>query len=64
MGDLVEITDFKEHDVSEVICLKCYKRWIDVRPSTVWLKDLQCPKCKETGYVINTGQILELDEVE
>ena len=30
------------HKVSEVICVRCCKRWIDVRPEGTLLKDLEC----------------------
>lgn len=44
----------------EVICIRCKKRFIDVRPKKLWLKDCQCPKCKRKGFLIATGQ--EIDE--
>lgn len=47
----------KQYEVSEVICVKCYKRWIAVRPRETLLKELECPNCG-AGYVINTGQPL------
>lgn len=53
-----EILDNTPHTVSEVVCLKCLKRWIAVRPSYVLLKDLEC-QCGETGFVINTGQPID-----
>ena len=43
-------------DVSEVMCCKCFERWIAVRPSTTLLKNLECPRCKFQGAVIETGQ--------
>jgi len=46
------------HEVSELICLKCYKRWIGVYPQKILLKDLEC-KCGAVGYVIKTGQTIE-----
>lgn len=52
------IEDNLPHEISEVICLKCLNRWIAVYPEEVLLKELQCPKCEETGYVIKTGQTL------
>lgn len=52
------IEDNLPHEISEVICLKCLNRWIAVYPEEVLLKELQCPKCAETGYVIKTGQTL------
>lgn len=59
MDNIIHISDYRPHNVSEVICLKCLKRWIAVRPSSVWLKDLECPGCYEAGYVIETGQTME-----
>ena len=53
------IIDFEEnipHEVSEVICINCKKRWIAVRPTVTLLKDIDCPGCNKTGYVIETGQ--------
>lgn len=43
-------------DISEVMCCKCFERWIAVRPSDTMLKDIQCPRCSYTGAVIETGQ--------
>jgi hypothetical protein len=51
------IEDNIEHEVSELICLKCFNRWIGVYPSELPLKDIEC-KCGEVGYVIKTGQTL------
>ncbi len=55
------IEEYWPHVVSEVICVRCLKRWISVRPEGTKLKDLQCPKCKRAGYVIETGEDLEED---
>ena len=43
-------------DISEVMCCKCFERWIAVRPSETMLKDIQCPRCSYKGAVIETGQ--------
>ena len=43
-------------ETCEVICLKCYHRWIAVFPQEVLLKELECPE-GHVGYVIKTGQI-------
>ena len=48
------------HKVSEVICVKCGKRWISVRPFDTLLKHIVCPNCGD-GYVIETGE--EMKEV-
>lgn len=41
--------------ISEVICVKCCKRWIATRPTGVYLKQLECENCG-TGCVIETGE--------
>lgn len=53
------IFDYTPHKVSEVICLKCLYRWIAVRPSETLLKTLECPYCRKSGYVIETGEVAE-----
>lgn len=63
MDGIIDIEDYKPHTVSEVICVKCGKRWLAVRPEHVWLKDLECSNCG-AGYVIETGQVLDLDEIQ
>lgn len=50
----------KPHSVSEVICVKCGKRWISVRPEGMLLKDIDCENCG-AGYVIETGQVLDME---
>ena len=59
---IIEFGNSKEHIVQELICIRCKKRFIDVRPTDVWLKDLQCPKCKKVGYLIATGQPLDKEQ--
>ena len=58
MGKLIDINENQPHIVSEVICVKCCKRWISVRPEITLLKDIECPNCGK-GAVIETGQIIE-----
>lgn len=58
------IVDFEEyipHSVSELICVKCGRRWIGVYPTDTWLKELHCPDCGP-GFVIMTGQQIETEE--
>lgn len=43
------------HVVSEVVCLKCLRRWIAVRPEKTLLKNLECPSCGP-GFIIETGE--------
>ena len=56
---VIDIEEYKPHRVSQVICLKCYKRWISVRNENIRLYELECPQCKKSGYVIETGEILD-----
>ena len=57
---VISIDSNSSHAVSEVICVKCGKRWISVRPEKTLLKDLECENCGQ-GYVIETGQVLETE---
>lgn len=54
------IEDNLEHEVAELICLKCLNRWIGVYPAELLLKNVEC-KCGEVGYVVKTGQTLPDD---
>lgn len=56
-GYVMRLADYIPHTTSKVICLKCYKRWIAVRPSSTLLEKLECPNCG-AGYVIETGEII------
>lgn len=56
---ITDIDEYRPHEVAELVCLKCLKRWIAVYPSSSLLKDLECPKCHESGYAIMTGQELD-----
>lgn len=47
--------------VSVVICLKCLKRWVCMRPRKTLLKDLDCDVCGNIQSVIETGQELHED---
>lgn len=58
MTKVVDISDNQPHKVSEVICVHCGWRWLALRPVTVMLKELECPDCKNQGYVIETGEEL------
>ena len=56
---IIPIETHMPHKVSEVICVKCLYRWIDVRPDGIPLKNLQCTSCREIGFVIETGEDIE-----
>ncbi len=56
--DIIDINMNKEHEVAELICLKCLNRWIGVYPTSVPLKDAEC-ECGAKGFIIKTGQTIE-----
>ena len=58
MAKEISIEENMPHKVSEVICVKCLKRWICVRPASCRLSWLECPNCGP-GYVIETGEVLD-----
>jgi ribosomal protein S27E len=58
---IVDIDSREPHAVSEVICVKCGARWVSVRPEKTLLKKIECKNCG-AGYVIETGQILDIYE--
>lgn len=60
LDKVVPIEANMPHKVSEVICVKCGKRWISVRPKDTLLKDIVCLNCG-SGYVIESGE--EMREV-
>lgn len=62
MGKVVDIEANLPHEVSELMCVVCYHRWIGTFPQSTLLKQLECPKCRRIGYVIKTGQTLDLKE--
>lgn len=59
---IVDFDEHQPHKVSEVMCVKCYKRWIAVRPEITKLKDIECPNCG-SGYVIETGEVINNNEL-
>ena len=61
MAVIVPIEEKMPHKVSEVICVRCGKRWISVRPEKTLLKELACPNCG-AGFVIETGEEIEEGE--
>jgi hypothetical protein len=58
-SDVFEIESAKPHKTSVVICLKCFHRWVSVRPENTLLKKLECPQCNLIGYTIETGEVIE-----
>ena len=58
MAKIVDINENTPHEVAEVVCLNCYKRWIAVYSTRTLLKDLECT-CGCKGKVIKTGQTID-----
>lgn len=54
---VVPIDKNTSQKVSVVICLKCYVRWVAIRPKRTRLVNLECRNCG-CGYVIETGEEL------
>jgi ribosomal protein S27AE len=52
---VIDINTNEPHKASEVICVKCGKRWFAVRHVDTWLKELHCEQCGP-GFVIETGE--------
>lgn len=52
-----------EHKVSQVICLKCFRRWISARPVETRLDELECPDCGLQGFAIETGETSVAEEL-
>ena len=61
MDNVIDIEENMEHEVCELVCLKCLNRWIGVYPSSTLLKGLEC-ECGAVGYIIKTGQTVEYEE--
>lgn len=57
----VRIKTYEPCKFSEVVCLKCLHRQISVRPVGTLLKTLQCAECGEQGYIIETGEELNVE---
>lgn len=62
MGKIINIEEKRPHKVSEVMCVKCFRRCIAVRPVGVLLKEMDCPNCG-SGFIIETGEEIEIDEL-
>lgn len=58
MSKIIDFNINESHVVSEVMCAKCRRRWIAVRPKETLLKYIECRRCG-SGYVIETGQIIK-----
>ena len=59
-ANITPIEEKMPHKVSEVMCVRCCRRWLAVRPEGTLLKDMECLGCGQTGGVIETGE--EIDD--
>jgi hypothetical protein len=59
MGEIIDITANQPHNVAETMCWQCGSRFISVWPAKTLLKELECGKCHEFGYLFKTGQDLD-----
>ena len=57
---VIDIENGMAHVISEVICVRCCRRWLAVRPEGTLLKDMECTGCGKNGGVIETGE--EIDD--
>lgn len=55
---LEEREDNQPHEISELICLSCFDRWIGVYPVNALMKKMVC-KCGVIGKIIKTGQNIQ-----
>ena len=67
--DLQKYKDWKhrnddEYMISEFMCVSCKYRWYGFLPKLNVLREVECPECKKTGYVIMTGQLFEKNFAE
>lgn len=61
VDNIIDINANSPHVSQEVICVQCHHRWIACAPVELWLKNYECPDCGH-GYVIKTGQPLDIEE--
>lgn len=59
MAEITDINEHLPHMFFEAMCVGCCHRWIAVTRDNVLLKSLECPECRLTGRVINTGQSMD-----
>lgn len=45
-------------ELSELICLKCYYRWVELYDVSLTLRKMRCTNCGDVGYIIKTGQTI------
>lgn len=63
MSKLIELDDYRPHKVSELICVRCGKRFIGCRPVGLKLKDIDCEDCGP-GFIIETGEVFDDEQAD
>lgn len=58
MSEITYLNNLRPHRALEVICVKCYDRWMAVALRETPLVQYECKKCGP-GFVIGTGQEIE-----
>ena len=61
MSEVRIIENGVECEAAELLCIKCYNRWIGTYPAMMHLKDAECPNCKHIGLIIKTGQTMYIN---
>lgn len=64
MAKIHKIEEGIDHILEENICLDCKHRFLDIKPANLWLKQLECPNCGKTGFIINTGEVIPNETYE
>jgi hypothetical protein len=59
MGKIHNIEENQPHITSNVICSKCKKEWVAVRPVDTSVNILECSICGQ-GHVVETGKKLDM----
>ena len=64
LAERIDFASHQPHKVSTVICVRCFRRWVCIRPAGTLLKDLECPTCgvptaAMPGAVIETGEVIQ-----
>lgn len=66
MKEVISLEDYLDrkiasepHEVSELICVRCFYRYIGVYHDNSLLRNMICPKCGQAGAIIKTGQSLQ-----
>lgn len=61
MSEIRIIENGIECEAAELLCIKCYHRWIGTYHAKAALKDLECSNCGHIGLIIKTGQTMYID---